>query len=220
MGLAQEIIWIYNVRIMKLLPRIERVRTLHRYNAMLLAVFLVTHLSAHLFAILGPQSHTDALAAIQWVYRYSVVEAVLIAAFAMQIMLGLRLAIFRWADRRSSAWASMQLFSGIYLLLFILNHSISALIARYGLGLETGFAWVSTPLNTPLVQWFFYPYYALAVCSLCVHIGAALHFRGRPRLAKALSFLGVPIAAAYLASFGGWIYPVEPVATYQDIYTF
>lgn len=200
--------------------RIEKARTLHRYNALLLALFLVTHLTAHLFAAMGPSHHTAALATIQWVYRFGIVEVALIGSFAMQLILGMRLAIFRWAERRNSIWARLQIFSGIYLLLFILNHSISALIARFGLGLETGFEWVSTPLNTPLVQWFFYPYYALAVCSLCVHVGAAFHFRGRPKLAMSMALVGLPIALVYLASFGGWLYPVEPEAKYQEIYSF
>lgn len=198
--------------------RIDTVRGIHRWNAIVLAAFIVTHLTAHLFAIFGAEAHNDALASIQWAYRPFIVETGLLVLLATQIALGVRLAFFRWPERQKSVWARLQLWSGLYLLLFILNHASSAIIARYGLGLDTDFTWVSTPLTTPLIQWFFYPYYALAVGAIAVHVAAAFHFSGRSRSAIIIAVAALPVATLYLMSFGGWIFPVEPDPTYQKIY--
>ena len=42
---------------------------LHRIGAVILVVFIFTHLSVHLFALAGPQAHINALKSVQWIYR-------------------------------------------------------------------------------------------------------------------------------------------------------
>lgn len=59
------------------------------------------------------------------------------------------------------------------------------------------------------MKWLFYPYYALAVLALMTHLGAWLAFRGHRATARLLPISGAMIATIYLASFGGWLFPVE-----------
>lgn len=188
---------------------------LHRITATALALFLIAHLGGHLFALAGPGAHARALGAVQWIYRHPLVEPLLIAALLAQVGLGLRLAWRRWREPGKSGWARLQLASGLYLAYFIVNHSAAALYTRYGAGLDTNFWWVSGPLLHPVMQGYFYPYYALALLSLGAHLGAVLHFRGRETLARIAATSAAPIALAYLASFGGWLYPVSLQAPYR-----
>lgn len=188
---------------------------LHRFTALLLALFLLLHLPVHLFALAGPAAHNQALATVQWLYRYPLIEPLLIAALLFQAGLGLRLAWRRWREPGKSGWARLQLASGLYLAYFIVNHSAAALYTRYGAGLETNFWWVSGPLHHPMMKGYFYPYYALAVVALGTHLGAVLHFRGREALARTAALTAIPVVLAYWASFGGWLYPVSLQPGYQ-----
>jgi hypothetical protein len=194
-------------------------RKVHFLNGLVIGVFILSHLCVHLFALAGPQAHNGALKSVQWAYRNWFVEPLLVAALLAQIGVGLRLALRRLrAAGRKCVWAKLQLASGFYLLYFVLNHTIAALYTRYSAGLETNFWWVSGPLLHPKMAWWFYPYYALAVLSICVHIGAVLHFRGHKIAARLVALVAVPIVLAYWASFGGWLYPVALQPDYRDYY--
>lgn len=193
-------------------------RKLHRITGGLIALFLLSHLAIHLFALAGPEAHNGALKSVQWVYRNPLMEPLLIAALLFQIGLGIRLAIRRWREPGKSGWAKLQLASGVYLAYFIFNHTAAALFTRYGGGLETNFWWVSGPLLHPKMQGFFYPYYALAVLSVGAHLGAILHFRGKDVAAHMATWGAVPVVLAYWASFGGWLFPVEAKANYRAYY--
>ncbi len=193
-------------------------RNLHRWNGMLIALFLFSHLAIHLFALAGPEAHNAALKSVQWIYRHPFIEPLLIFALLLQISLGIRLAIRRWREPNKGGWAKLQLASGLYLAYFTVNHSVAALFTRYVGELDTNFWWVSGPLHHPTMQGFFYPYYALAVMSVGAHLGAIFHFRGQYRAALISSWAAVPVALAYCASFGGWLYPVGLKAEYRAYY--
>jgi hypothetical protein len=191
---------------------------LHRITAIILALFLASHLAVHLFALAGPDAHDAALTAIQWTYRHPVVEPLLLMALLFQIGLGLRLLWRRWREPGKSRWAKLQLASGLYLTYFIINHSSAALITRSVGQLDTNFWWVSGPLLHPLLSWWFYPYYAFAVMAVTAHAGAALHFRGYDQPAKWVAASGVPVVLAYWLSFGGWLFATPARADYRAFY--
>jgi succinate dehydrogenase/fumarate reductase cytochrome b subunit len=193
-------------------------RKLHRITGGVIALFLFTHLAVHLFALAGPEAHNAALKSVQWIYRNPVIEPLLIAALLFQIGLGIRLALRRWREPGKNGWAKLQLASGFYLAYFIFNHTGAALYTRYGAGLDTDFWWVSGPLQHPKMAWWFYPYYALAVLSVGVHLGAILHFNGKEKAARIASWSAVPVVLAYWASFGGWLYPLEIHPEYRAYY--
>lgn len=190
----------------------------HRFLGLTLLVFVLSHLAIHLTALAGPQWHIATLRVVQIAYRNAIVEPLLLSALGMQVLVGLRLAVRRWRQPGKDGWAKLQLASGLYLAYFIVNHSAAALYTRYIGGLETNFWWVSGPLLHPLLKFWFYPYYALAVLSVALHIGAALHYQGRERAARIVGFSAVPVILAYWASFGGWIRPVPEHPAYRALY--
>ncbi len=194
-------------------------RKLHFTTGMILLVFIASHFSVHLFALAGPEAHIAALEAVQGLYRNPVIEPLLVAAILVQVVLGIRLVIRRWSQTDKGFWGKAQLTSGLYLAFFMLNHTTAALYTRYVGGLETNFWWVAGPLQHPLMVWFFYPYYTLAVLAVAAHVGAALHYRwGKLRAAKIALGAGIFVAAAYLLSFGGWLYPVAAKPEYRAYY--
>jgi hypothetical protein len=194
-------------------------RKLHLFTGMALLLFIVSHLAIHLFALAGPAAHNSALKAVQQSYRNPVVEPLLVAALLFQVALGIRLTLRRWREPNKSRWAKIQIASGLYLVYFIINHTSAALYTRHFGQLETNFWWVSGPLLHPVLKWFFHPYYTLAVLSVAAHLGAILHFRfGNGRAARLSLAAGILFASAYLASFGGWLFPVEAKADYRAFY--
>lgn len=200
--------------------KFRRIRRLHRFNAIILLAFLLPHVVAHLFAVAGPAAHDAALDMVRWTYRPFLSEISLVTLLLSQIGLGAVLARRRvkvGVDKRIG-WGTMQLASGGYLALFIVLHGSAALASRYINHLPTNFDWVATPLQHPVTKWLFYPYYTLAVVALMTHLGAWLALRGHRKPAWLLPISGALFATIYLASFGGWLFPVEAPESYLSIY--
>ncbi|MBV9504310.1 MAG: hypothetical protein JO323_04810 [Acidobacteriia bacterium] len=68
---------------------------LHRSTAIALVVFVLAHLANHLFALDSLQTHKMVLDGLRVVYRNILIEPLLIAAFAIQAVLGVAMA---WRD--------------------------------------------------------------------------------------------------------------------------
>ncbi|MCA6247670.1 MAG: hypothetical protein IM671_13235 [Phenylobacterium sp.] len=184
----------------------------HRILAAGLAVFILVHLATQLTAVMGPQAHRQALTATQGLYRNPVVEPVLIAALLVQIVIGARLLARRWGQSEKGFWGWAQLLSGGYLIAFILLHSSAALWTRHIFGMDTDFYWAAAPVNLAPFKYGFFPYYALGVMSVFTHLAAAVQFGWGARagfLPAALIAVGVVVAGLILASFGGFLYPID-----------
>lgn len=191
----------------------------HSITGMLILTFVALHLVVHLTALLGIAAHVRFLSVVQVVYRNPVVEPVLLLALALQIGIGIRFAISRWHSTRADRWARVQLVSGLYLAFFVINHTGAALYARYGAALDTNFYWASGVLLHPVLRWYFYPYYGLAILAVFTHFAAAIWYRTRSVRAVRLAILsGVGIAGLILLSFGGWLYPIATPDAYQRYY--
>lgn len=104
------------------------------------------------------------------------VEPLLLLAILAQIYTGAGFVRRRWRMRH--VWLKVQLYSGGYLVFFLLNHSFAALQTRYGLGLDTNFLWAAATVNISPYKWFFAPNYALAVIAIFAQIGAGLQQKG------------------------------------------
>lgn len=186
-----------------------RAKRLHRITAIILGIFIASHLIVHLFAIGGINAHLKALDSVQWIYRNPIGETLLVAAIITQIVTG-------WnrlkAKRRSpNRWAKAQVYSGLYLMFFLIIHTSAAIATHTIFSLETDFYWAAGSMNISPIKFFFWPYYFLAVTSLFVHFACALHF-GWPRkftaLKKILPISGALIALAIILTFTGLFYDV------------
>lgn len=186
-------------------------RTLHRASAMALTLFLVAHVLGHLAGLAGAAVHQAVLEVLRSVYRQPVVEGLLLAGVLFQAGSGLTLLCRGWRQRRGAV-ACAQAVSGAYLSLFLLIHVAAVLAARQQ-GVDTNLHFAAAGMHTPPWQWFFGPYYFLAVLALCTHVGCALYWNLHPRqrapaLAAAV-MVGVLLAATLVVMLAGGFQRLE-----------
>lgn len=158
-----------------------KLKQLHRISGIIIAVFLVLHLSNHLFALGGPALHIAVMKYFRMVYRFPPVEAMLLLCVTMQIISGLRL-VFTKGFRKQPLYVIAQAVSGIYLSLFLINHVRAVLLARYEWHVETDFYFASGVAVHYPEKLFFIPYYTLSVLCAFTHIACA-HYARRMELA-------------------------------------
>ncbi|KJS37213.1 MAG: hypothetical protein VR74_09730 [Hyphomonas sp. BRH_c22] len=193
-------------------------KAIHRSFALLLGLFVISHLGVHLTAILGPQSHLAALNTVQVIYRNPFGEILLVVAILTQVITGAR----RLRFKEIEGWALLQVMSGCYLLTFLLLHTSAALYTHHLLRLETDFYWAAGSLHFSPIKYGFAVYYFAAVLAFFVHISAAIHF-GWPQAPRSLT-TGLPIFGAIISglivsAFWGAFYPIEitpEVAAYYE----
>lgn len=190
---------------------------LHRWNAMLVGVFITVHLIAHLWGISGASSHQQALEVVRPIYRARLVEPVLLLSILTQIGLGMVLLVRRAPTSTEWGWDRLQLISGAYLAFFMTVHVTSALVTRTFTGLDTNFWWPASTLDHPSVRFFFYPYYFFAVVAVFCHAAAAVHFRGySARTSWFIISAGCILSVLLLAVFGSWSADVQVPAEYLE----
>jgi succinate dehydrogenase/fumarate reductase cytochrome b subunit len=194
-----------------------RLRTLHGLSALLIAAYALVHLANHLVGLQGVQAHIAFMDAARKLYRNPFVEPVLLLAVAGQIVSGAILFIRGWRERRGLvSW--LQAGSGAYLALFLLNHVAAVLYGRAVLHLDTNFYYAAAGLHVAPFQYFFAPYYFLAVLALFVHLACALSWQlpGRARLVLAPAALaGLGAALLIVLSLAGVLYPVDVPAQFK-----
>lgn len=150
-----------------------RLRVAHGVIAALLAIFFLFHLSNHLVGLLGPAMHAEVMSAGREIYRAAWIEPIFVLLLALQIAIGLRMAL-RWSARGGDIFRVVQIGSGIYIGAFIITHLNSALVsARMIRGIETDWAWASgAPEGLIYDAWNIrlLPHYALGAFFLLAHL--------------------------------------------------
>lgn len=188
-------------------------RALHRTSGLLVALFVVVHLAGHLAGLAGAAAHQTVLDALRVVCRQPAVEVLLLACVAFQMGSGLVLA-WRGHRQRRGAVAWLQAVSGAYLCLFLLVH-VAAVLHGRSTGVDTNLQFAAAGMHTPPWQWFFGPYYFMAVVAMGAHAGCALYWhlpepvRG-PVLAGA-AFAGLVLGAVLVAMLANSLGPVDLV---------
>lgn len=175
-------------------------RRLHRELAVGLGLFLVLHLGNHLAGLFGQEVHRSLQTALRTIYRAPVVEALLLAAVAVQVGLGLALLYRRQR-------LTLQTVSGAYLALFLAIHVGVVLWSRWQ-GVETDLAFAAAGLHAP-APWpaVFAVYYGLAVAAVFAHLSVPLSRRA-PALGRATLCLGVALALVLVALLAGLVTPL------------
>ena len=195
---------------------------LHRASACVIGLYALAHLANHLAAVDSVASHIAFMDKIRLVTRVSAVEALLLACVLYQAVSGLVLVARRRGQRRALL-DRLQALSGLYLAFFLLVHVGSVLAGRFVQGVDTNFHFAAAGLHVAPFQFFFFPYYGLAVLALGVHLAAAFDYLARGRIGKParLRIAGAGIAVALalssliLAAFGGMLHPVVIAEPYR-----
>ncbi|PSL23282.1 hypothetical protein [Dyadobacter jiangsuensis] len=199
-----------------------KLKQIHRISGIIIAVFLVLHLSNHLFALGGPALHITVMKYFRMVYRFPPVEVLLLLCVTIQIFSGLRL-VFTKGFRKQPLYVIAQAVSGIYLSLFLINHVRAVLLARYEWHVETDFYFASGVAVHYPEKLFFIPYYTLSVLCAFTHIACAHYARsmelatvwspsgGNDRFKKEAFWIfgtGVVVTALIMGSLTGLFYPL------------
>ncbi|MEL6535464.1 MAG: hypothetical protein AAFQ98_08635 [Bacteroidota bacterium] len=188
----------------------------HHFSGLFIALFAGLHLFNHLLSLGGIQQHLNSMAAMRQVYRHPILETALLLAVVLQITTGLRL----WGRLRQKAhpfFVRLQLWSGLYLAMFLLIHVGAVLAGRWVFQLDTNFYFAAVGINTFPFNLFFIPYYLLAVLSVFAHL-AAVHAQKMKRSwgtltpkgqAQMLLALGAIVAVLILYGITGGFQGVE-----------
>ena len=151
------------------------VKTAHYISGLTLSIFIGLHLMNHVYGIFGADRHIELMNVLRHFYRTTFVETIILASVFTQIISGLRL----FSERRKkvrSAFEKLQIWTGLYLALFLVIHLTAVFSGRFFLHLDTNFYFGVAGLNTFPLNLFFIPYYGLAILSVFGHI-ASIHAR-------------------------------------------
>lgn len=181
----------------------------HGRLAVFIGLFIAVHFATHFSALGGIETHAETLGLARNIYQFPLIEALLILALALQVLLGLRLLKTIIRRRKKGFWHNAQFWSGAYIALFIVNHTGAAVITRLGFGLDTNFYWAAGTLILDPLRYGFAPYYTLAVASLVTHIIAALHFRRSQSWHAPALVSGPLIGGLIVAAYSGAFYAIE-----------
>lgn len=150
-----------------------QIQKIHYISGFTLAIFIAIHLLNHLSSVFGAATHIAVMKNLRLFYRNVFVESVLLFAVFTQIVSG----IYLFAGKRKTAKTSfgkLQIYTGLYLAIFLVVHLGAVFTGRLYLHLDTNFYFGVAGLNTFPFSLFFIPYYALAIISIFGHL-AAVH---------------------------------------------
>jgi hypothetical protein len=156
-------------------PAVGRWRVVHGATAAVLSLYVLFHLTNHLFGLIGPDAHAAVMKIGRVVYRSGVGEPLLVAAMLFQVGTGLFLA-WRWSAAPQDFHRTFQVASGAYLSLYIVGHMNSVFIyARSFLGIPTDWNF-ATGAPTGLIHdaWNIrlLPHYALGAFFVLSHLAS------------------------------------------------
>jgi succinate dehydrogenase/fumarate reductase cytochrome b subunit len=177
----------------------------------LFAVFVAFHLVNTWLAAFGAQTYDGVQAVLRAVYQFAPVEALLLAALSVHMVVGI-LRIVREPKRTLSLRAKLHRYAGFFLLVFIFGHIVAVRGASWFFDVYPGFAGLA--FSIAAIPGYFYPYYFLLGLAGFYHglnglgialnrLGLSLHIQTRQlRLATAVA--GVLLIAALLGLGGVW----------------
>lgn len=138
---------------------------LHRASASIIGTYVAVHLFNHLLALSSVEEHIQFMESFRHVYRNPFVEFLLLACVTFQIGSGIYFIKNRWGQR-DSFFERFQALSGGYLAFFLLVHVGAVLFGRAVLKLDTNFYYAAAGMHVPPFQYYFVPYYFLAVVAI------------------------------------------------------
>jgi hypothetical protein len=201
--------------VVAVVPAVRRWRVVHGVTAAILILYVLFHVTNHLFGLLGPEAHAAVMKIGRVVYRSAAGEPLLAAAMLFQICTGLYLS-WRWSAAPQGFHRTYQVASGAYLSLFILGHMNSVFIyARSFLGIQTDWNFaIGAPTGLIHDAWNIrlLPHYALGVFFVLSHIMSGLRMvliahglarRHADRFWSAGVALSAIVAAAIIAGMCG-----------------
>lgn len=200
---------------------------LHRASAGIIGAYVAVHLFNHLLALRSVDAHIQFMESFRHIYRTPFAEGLLLACVTFQVGSGIYFIKNRWGQRYGF-FERIQALSGGYLAFFLLVHVGAVLFGRGVLTLDTNFYYAAAGMHISPFQYYFVPYYFLAVVAIFGHIACAVHWLTRDSLAQTtrnyfgytILAVGVLVSTLIVAAFAGAFYeitiPQEYRVTYQS----
>ncbi len=151
-------------------------------TGVLFAAFVSVHLFNTWLATLGPGVYDTVQQSARAVYQYAPVEALLLAALAVHMIIGV-LRIVQEPKRTLNLRAKLHRYAGFFLLIFIIGHVVAVRGPSWVYDIYPGFLGLAFSIDA--VPGYFYPYYFL--------LGSAGFFHAVNGLSIALPRLGLPL---------------------------
>jgi hypothetical protein len=159
-------------------------KNLHRITGIIVSVFVIAHLFNHSMAWFGIATHQRILESSRIIYRHPVVEICLILCFLFQAFSGVNL-IFRLRKKdKKSTFEKTQIYSGVILGLFIVQHIGATIGQRFYFKFDTNFYFASRVVLQNPIKWYFVPYYALGIMSIATHVANVHQYKMIPRIGE------------------------------------
>ncbi len=164
----------------------------------LMLAFFAAHMINHLSLAFGATAHIALMEALRTLYRFPVLEALLIWGILRQVAAGVR-QMRRFGPLKSKGRFAVLSWSGLYLIGFLIIHLTAVAFGRYVQDVDTNLYFASAGYRSLPAALFFYPYYALAVFAAFAHFGSVIWLRTRaskPAFANTAYRLGLYGGAA------------------------
>lgn len=145
-------------------------KQLHRITGIIVSVFVALHLFNHSMAWFGVQTHQKLLDAFRQFYRIPLVEIVLICCFVFQGISGVKLFLRLRKKEGKSRYEKIQMYSGLLLGFFLLQHIPATVGQRLLYGFDTNFYFASRVVIQKPWLYYFVPYYFAGIVVIGLHI--------------------------------------------------
>ena len=198
-------------------------KTVHRITGILISVFIAAHLFNHSMAWFGIQTHRDIMELFRNVYRHPAIEWFLIASFLFQAYSGISLVVALKKKPNLTTFERLQLYSGIALGFFIVQHILAVIGQRLYYQLDTNFYFAARVVVEYPFNLYFVPYYFMGIVAFGVHVGLAHRKRivqfVRPGIANVhfifIVLISIFIACIILYTFMGGRFLIEIPEQYE-----
>jgi succinate dehydrogenase/fumarate reductase cytochrome b subunit len=162
-----------------------RLLYVHRLSALVITVFALTHIGNQAFGFVSLSSYAAALNILRGAYQQPLVESILIASVAVQIVTGAAMGMKK--VRAGALPENLQVVSGWYLALFLLTHVFAGLLlhgrqppAPAAAIAATQFNLLASARGTAQL-----PFLLLGVAAFLFHVGAYARLAALAFLAEA-----------------------------------
>lgn len=184
-----------------------KLKSIHYFTGALFFLFVIAHLTNHLFSLSSFDHHIAIMETLRLIYRNVIVETILMIVLIVQIVSGLKLFKSKRGIKKDF-FENLQVLSGLYLAVFLIIHLSAVWAGRLFLKLDTNLYFGIAGLNSFPHLLFFIPYYSLAILAFFAHL-AAVHDKkmkadilGLSPRRQAYGFIAIGILVVGLSMFG------------------
>ncbi len=186
-------------------------KQLHRITGIIVSVFIILHLFNHSMAWFGVDMHQKVLETLRQFYRIPPIEVILVSCFIFQAVSGIKLFFQLRKKKEKSKYEKLQMYSGLLIGLFLLQHIPATIGQRLLNGFDTNFYFASRVVIQEPLLYYFVPYYFAGIVAVGLHIANVHRHKIGPKVGSkaaqihfyAILSLFIIVAFIILYSFMG-----------------